>query len=128
MRWRQITLIAACALIACVALGSAWGVHVQHARAASYQAALESYSANLKIGTSRNAVENYLQSRSVNFNREGAESDQILIGDEGSDLVCAKKLEYLDFYFTPAQRGEAWKANDADTLTRIALRFYGECP
>jgi hypothetical protein len=107
--------------------GCCVGVHTQRKRVGACQAALESYSANLQIGMTRKQVEDYLRSRSIKFNRVDAEYDHFLIGDEGSDWVCAQKLEYIELHFAPTPQGVAWAALDSDTLTRINLRFRGQC-
>lgn len=126
-RWRLLALIFLCILIAGFALEAAWEGIVRKKRTATYQAALDSYTANLKPGMTRKEVEENLRLRGVTFQHRGAEADLILIGKEEPDWVCSDKSEYLAFHFTPAQQGEAWKAQDADTLTKITEFFEGRC-
>jgi hypothetical protein len=126
-RWHSTVLILICVLAAGIALDAAWERHVRRMRDASYLEALQSYSANLKPGMTRKDVEQSFRTRGVAFQQWGAESDLILVGKGKPDWVCSDKSEYLAFHFAPAQQGEAWKAQDADTLTRINLFFDGKC-
>lgn len=125
--WRSFVWILLGILAAGVALDSVWKWHSTKMRQAAYLTALNSFSARLKPGTSRKNVEEVLRSQGLAFQQRGAEVDLILIGKEKPDWVCSEKNEYLEFHFVPAPTGEAWKAEDADKLTRITPLFEGTC-
>jgi hypothetical protein len=115
--------------------------HVSQARAQrkredSYQAALLSYSAVLRSGMSREAVETYLREKNVEFRQmccvdtklsKGIYDDLVRVGQERAPWFCSENNVYIAFQFAgsrPAHKG--WDARPSDTLAAITVFHWLE--
>jgi hypothetical protein len=107
-----------------VVLFSVWFAYskiTQARREAAYQRTVALYQHNLPVSTTKAQVENYLDSRQIQYNwvrfgGDEADSYEIQIGTERGGLVCEEWREYVVLEF-----------NAADKLKNIRLAKLGTC-
>jgi uroporphyrinogen-III synthase len=105
----------------------------QAKRDASYQQALHSYSAALRPGLSRDAVENYLREKNVKFRQMCCANhkspsyevydDLVRVGQEDAPWFCSESNVYVAFQFAGQRANSGWSAEPDDRLT--SLFIYG---
>jgi hypothetical protein len=101
--------------------------HAFERRHAAYLTALNSYSQDLKPGTTREAVQQYLQQRNKSLEKQvfgGNPWDgYFFMGYEGSDEYCAPAPVYLVFHFSPAKPNTDSHPAASDSLENITLSY-----
>jgi hypothetical protein len=94
-------------------------------REITYEAALRSYSQDLKPGMKRKAVEDHLRFNKTEFLRLSLD-DITKIGEDEPTLSCGPIGVYVRFQFTGvSQREPRLDANDEDTLDEIKIFHWG---
>ena len=117
-------LVAACAAAVVRYL---WEQHTEKKRAATYQSALNSYSAIIRLGTSRRDLETYFHLRSTPFHRQrlqdqDAYADLTKIGEGDHPWYCKRKSVYVAFQFNSTEkRPDSTGQSPLDTLKQITL-------
>jgi hypothetical protein len=133
-RWLALLLILVAVLIAAITVHYAWDRHEQRRREAYYLSVLDSYSSDLKPGTTRKNVEERLRSRGATFQKRCcideriAEADLIQIGKEKAPWYCGENNVYVAFQFAAIQRpGEsAAFSSGTETLRKITIFHWLE--
>ena len=101
--------------------------HAFERRHAAYLTALNSYSQDLKPGTTREAVQHYLQQRSKSLEGQvlgGNPGDGYLfMGYEGGDDYCAPAPVYIVFHFSGAKPNTDSHPAASDSLKNITLSY-----
>lgn len=124
--------IIACAFLVLggIAFLTLWKLEATRARQpreAIYRSVLGSYQAALPPATSREQVENYLESKAVPFDRicctnsEGTSSDIVKIAKEPSPhWYCSRTIVYVEFRFSTGTN-HFDRLDSSDLLKAIAL-------
>ena len=99
-----------------VAIGLAISGHAKSVakkkRATGYQSALQRYSREIKLGSTRAEVENYLRSRNAAFTwmytayggrKESQNADVVKVGEEAPPWFCSESYVYVAFEFSPSE-------------------------
>jgi hypothetical protein len=104
------------------------GKRTQQSREAAYQQALHSFSDNLKPGTMRRDVEDYLNAKGSRFSHSccegqhtGAFDDVIKIGQEPAPWFCSSQNIYIAFQFTLGERVKTPQIQGSDKLNGITI-------
>ena len=109
-------------LLALIAVCCIYEAHSRRLRDATYETALQSYSAALRPGVTRKDVESYIRSRGMAFGRGrgniGRETvdDLVPVGKDENTWVCSDNVVYVQFHFEPEEG-----TSDADRLMNIDL-------
>jgi hypothetical protein len=99
-----------------------WHSHLARVREESYQSTLRSVSLDLRPGTTRKRVEQYVQSRGAKLERvccigHQPFQDVMLIGREEKPWYCGQHNVYLEFDFGSAE----YTLSDTDPLRSISI-------
>jgi hypothetical protein len=108
------------------------GKRAQQKREVRYQSALRLYSDALRPGITRLEVEEYLETRNVQFRQmccvdgkdfsKGVYDDLTKIGEEDAPWFCSQKDVYIAFQFAGVRRGaNSWDAFGTDTLKSVSI-------
>lgn len=117
-------LVAACAVAIVRYL---WEEHVQKQQEAAFQSILQSYSAKIRLGTSRKDLETYFRLKATPFHRQSIEeksayADLTRIGQGDHPWYCKRKSIYVAFHFTAVEkRPDSTGQSPSDTLNQITL-------
>jgi predicted outer membrane lipoprotein len=117
-------LLAACAAAIVEYL---WEQHTERRQEAIYQAALRSYSAAIRPGSTRRDIETYLRLRAKPFHRQAIEehsayADLTKIGEGNHPWYCKRKSIYVAFQFNAVEnRPDSTRQSPSDTLKQITL-------
>jgi hypothetical protein len=129
------------AAIAAVVLGLWLVQHVRERRKAAereayYQTVLSKYTGELKPGTTREQVEQRLQTDGTRFSqmccvanfkgqyvsfRDSGWDDLVKIGTESAPWFCSENNVYIALEFNPKSKGELSKTNLSDILKRVSV-------
>ena len=141
MRGKRLKVLMIIAAIALIGF-SIWLVqhvrerHKAAEREASYQTVLAKYTGELKPGTSREQVEQHLQTDGRRFRQmccvanfrgqyvslKGAGYDDLVkIGEESAPWFCSENNVYIAFEFNPKSHGELSDTNGSDILKRVSV-------
>ena len=133
MKRRHLITVVLLALVvlAAVATPYTWG---RMKREAGYRSTLHSYSAVLKLGMSRQQVEDYLQSNGVSFGQvccveeHSAMSDVVKAGEEKAfSPLCSSEQVLITFEFAAREPHDALKLYPSDELKKIVLWRPMDC-
>ncbi len=125
-RWQLTMFISIFAAVVVIASWYGWAKRTQSRREAGYQLALQSFTAALTLGMTREKVEGYLHTRGVQFNRtpwvnpKANNTDITKIGQEPPPWYCSRENIYIAFQFIPESVGSD-SANPSDSLTKITI-------
>jgi hypothetical protein len=128
-RWRYLSAVFV--VIALCAGGGryVWEKHAENAaylssaREATYRSALRSYSNNLKPGTPRRDVENYLRAKGAPITQMGGRSgrsDLTKIGKEDAPWYCSEYNVYVMFKFDATDPATG-VLSDSDKLKEVTI-------
>jgi hypothetical protein len=110
--------------------------HKAAEREAYYQAILAKYTSELKLGTTREQVEQRIQSDGKRFSQmccvsntrgqytssvEAGWDDLVKIGEASTPWFCSENNVYIAFEFSPKSPGELSKTNASDVLKRVSV-------
>jgi hypothetical protein len=125
-RWQLAMLLLIFAMVVAVASWYGWSKHAKKMREAGYESNLHSFTAVLSSGMTRNEVEEYLQTRHVEFRRtpwgssNTVYTDMTRIGQEPAPWYCSRQNVYIAFQFASGTNGSV-SADSSDSLTKITI-------
>jgi hypothetical protein len=102
-----------------------------------YRKVLDSYWRDLKPGTSREEVQDYLRSRNTTFSYATGKTpyafeDEVYLREEVRPWLCGSAYVLIVFVFDPPpgphRLDETFAAKKDDTLTEIHVRKMVDCP
>ena len=126
-RLRMLLLSLLLAACAAAVVRYLWEQHTERKQEAAYQVALGSYSARIKLGTSRRDLETYFHLKAIPFHRQRIEeheayADLTKIGEGDHPWYCHKKVVYIAFQFTAVEkRPDSTGQSPLDTVKQITL-------
>lgn len=126
-RWLQIVLALALTAAVAIAIGRFQRKRVQEMRWIAYEANLHSYATALPLGIPREQLENYLQSKGVDFDRvcctdqTDAYADITKIGQEEAPWYCSRLNIYIAFQFVGSESATAVSHARVDTLKSVSI-------
>ena len=107
--------------LSAAAIRNARKKQAQSKREVAYKSALNSYSAALKPGMTRQDVENYLHAKAVGFQQmccideRSAFADLVKVGKEDAPWYCSEQNIYVAFQFVAVEPHKPLKVFDSDT-------------
>lgn len=127
-RWQLTIVLLTVVLLSAGFAWHIWKTHERKKREVTYQAALSSYSKDVKPGMTRKEVEGYLRGRNVTFRQmccfggpQHAWADLVRIGQESSPWYCSENNVYVAFKFaaTDTKQRDLWENRDSDQLLQV---------
>lgn len=141
LRWSRTAIAVVLALLSAAAIRHLRVGAARRKRDATYQAALRAYSHDLSPGSTRKAVESYLQARNTTVRQvccgeAGDYADLIQVGEESPPWYCSESYVYVAIEFAAVELHD-WQlgvvrmeikaphkshiAYDSDVLTKVQL-------
>ena len=117
-------LLAACVVAVVLYL---WEQHIQRRQEAAFQSRLQSYSALIRLGTTRRELETYFRLKTIPFHRQlieenSAYADLTKIGEGDHPWYCKRKSVYVAFHFNAVEkRPDSTGQSPLDTVKQITL-------
>jgi len=108
-RWLVVLIVAIIAVSSAIYLRDVFKTGARKRRESAYQAALQTYSQNLKPGLNRKDVESYLRARNIGFTQmccvleRSAFADLVKVGQEDAPWYCSEQYIYIAFEFRAAE-------------------------
>jgi hypothetical protein len=126
-RLRLVLLSLLLATCAVAVVRYLWEQHIQKQQEAAFQSRLQSYSAIIRLGTTRKDLETYFRLKSIHFHRQAIEeksayADLTKIGEGDHPWYCKRKSVYVAFHFTAVEkRPDSTGQSPSDTVKQITL-------
>jgi len=119
--------------VASVSCVTPWAKHAAARRERTYHTEIQQYKDELKLGSTRTQVEDYLKTKSAAIlhtcspgcdddPEATAAPDYVLVGKGLAPLYCSAELVFIDFEFEAVDRHEKGSLRGSDKLKSINIR------